>query len=949
MSDAAGQDASEQTADAPGAIAGVVVDAQQGEPLPGANVSIKGTTTGTSTDLNGRYRLGGLEPGTYDVLYSFVGFQKKTITDVEVSAGETTQIEVTLGEQTAQMDEVVVKAQAARDTEAGLLKDRAKAAAISNAIGAETMSAAGAGTAAAAMKKITGASVVEGKYVVVRGLGGRYSKTMLNGVDIPSADPEEKSVQLDLFPTSLLSNIKTTKTFTPDQPGNFSGGLVNISTKSFPKELNFTLSTSTTINPQVQFANGFITHDRDRVSWLGFAKNGLSVPPILERTPTEQIPNQPILAENPQRYSRLSKSFSGSMAPQSTSPPVNQSYSLSLGNQNDLFGRPLGYVVGVTLDRSASFYSDGTTGRYELAGTSSLTPIIRLEDRKSTITSTIGGIANVTYKLAPNHELGLNSLYTHTGETLTRLQKGEWTEAGSNDVLTNRALLFQERDVLSLDLNGESYFEGLGGTRLQWKGAYSTTSQEEPNRRFFASLASVSASGDTTHSASLVNLRNPARIFRSLSENQYSGQVDVTVPFRLGGREGEVKLGGSYNHATRDFSERFFSYNPPQVRIPFSGDATSYFVDENMGIVDSTGGRPQFGITVDDQTSPLNSYTGERTIGAGYLMAEIPIARRIRIIGGARLESTDLSVEATPEMAGRINTTDVLPSLNVVYEVTSEMNLRAAATRTLARPTFREIAPYPGFDFIQGEVIVGNPELNRTLISNLDLRWEWFPRPGEVLAASAYYKQMQDPIERAFISTSSNTGRQLTWKNVDEAKIFGAEFEARVRLDRFADALRNLTVGGNLSLTRSRIDVPCLQYASDDKERCVRGELYFRQVNNAPSTRELQGQSPYLLNLNLEYDNPETGTSGGLFYSVFGERLSVVSSGSIPDVYTQPRPELNASLSQSLLGRWEVELSVENILNSQHAESYVFKGETYPYQRHTNGRSFSFGITYSIH
>ncbi|MFB6097740.1 MAG: TonB-dependent receptor domain-containing protein, partial [Salinibacter sp.] len=301
-----------------------------------------------------------------------------------------------------------------------------------------------------------------------------------------------------------------------------------------------------------------------------------------------------------------------------------------------------------------------------------------------------------------------------------------------------------------------------------------------------------------------------------------------------------------------------------------------------------------------------------------------------------------------PENAGQIQLTDVLPSLNLVYELAEKMNLRAAATRTLARPTFREIAPYPGFDFIQGERIIGNPDLNRTLISNLDLRWEWFPRPGEVLAASVYYKRMDEPIERAFIGSSSNTGTQLTWKNVDEATLYGAEFEARVRLDRIAASLRHVTVGGNLSLTRSRIDVPCLQYATDRHQQCIQGELYFRQVNNQPSTRNLQGQSPYLVNLNLQYDDPESGTSAGVFYGVFGERLSVVSSGSIPDVYTQPRPSLTASFSREFFEHWTVELKAENLLNSPHRKTYSFQGQDFPYQTYRAGRSFTLGISYAI-
>ncbi|MFB6098904.1 MAG: hypothetical protein ABEK84_07325, partial [Salinibacter sp.] len=212
------------------------------------------------------------------------------------------------------------------------------------------------------------------------------------------------------------------------------------------------------------------------------------------------------------------------MSPRPGSAPVDQSYSLSLGGQSTVLGRQLGYVIGGTIDRSASFYDDGVTGRYHLAGdTTALTPIIRLRDRKSTIESSLGGIANLTYKLSPNHEIGLHSLYSHTGETTTRLQRGQWSEAGPHDVLTNRTLLFEERDVLSLDLHGTDYFTSLGGTRVTWKAAYASTSQQEPDRRFFASLARVFASGDTIHAAFNQGLREPARLFRTLNERQYSG------------------------------------------------------------------------------------------------------------------------------------------------------------------------------------------------------------------------------------------------------------------------------------------------------------------------------------------------------------------------------------------------------------------------------------------
>jgi outer membrane receptor protein involved in Fe transport len=950
---AGAQDAADPEVDPVGVVTGIVVEAETGDPLPGANVTIEGTSRGTTTDLNGRYRLKELKPGTYDLIFSFVGFQRKTVQGVEVAAGETTTLDVSLWEETAQLDEVVVSAEVARNSEAGLLKDRQKAAAVSNAISAERISQSGAGDAAEAMKQVTGASVVDGKYVLVRGLGGRYAATQLNGVSMPSSDPDANSVQFDLFPSELLKNVTTVKTFTPDRPGDFSGGLTNINTRSFPSEFNFTFSSSVSVNAETHFEDDFLTYRGGDTDWLGFDDGSRSLPDALQGLSPDEVPDRPAFIsseEDAERFSKMSKAFNNVMGPTARSTPLNQSYSLSLGNQSDVGGRPLGYIMSLSYDRSSSFYEGGTTGRFELSGNrDELSELILLDDEKSQETATVSGLANFTYQLTPNHEVGLNTTYNHTGESSTRLQAGRWTEVGAQDTLRNRTILWKERDVLSTQLRGKSYFEAMGDAVLEWDASYARTTQEEPDRRFFASVAFDQGDRGTLRQAFDQGLRPPQRLFRDLEETKYTAKLDLTVPLSLGGREGNVKVGGVYNTTDRIFSERQFSFNEPEFGsgVEFDGDANSFFSDQNVGIVDEGQFGPVWGLTIDDQTGEFNSYDGDRTVGAGYAMATIPVSERFRVIGGVRLESTDFNVRATPDSVGGFDVADLLPSLNLVYEATENMNVRAAATRTVARPSFREIAPFPSFNFVQGELIIGNPDLDRTVISNLDLRWEWFPHGGEVLAASIYYKRMDDPIERAFIGSSSNTGQQLTWKNVDQADVYGAEIEFRKRLDVLGRAFRHFSIGGNASFTESQIDVPCIQF-SEDGEECIRGELLFRQINDEPSTRDLQGQSPFLVNLNMSYDNPDTGTSVGLFYNVFGERLSVVSTGSTPDVFEEPRPQVDFTFSQELLSHWSLSLDVENILNSNSEQTYSFKGQEFTYQENELGRTFSMGLSYKI-
>ncbi len=942
-----------------GTVAGVVVDSETGETLIGANVALlpADTTdaapiTGAATDLDGAYRIR-IAPGTYNVRYTYIGYQPKTVSGVEVTAGTVTNLEVSLAPDTAELEEVVVTVEAARDSEAGLLKQRQKASAVSDAISAEAIGRSGSSNAADAMQRVTGASVQGGKYVSVRGLGGRYASTQLNGVNLPSSDPERKAVQFDLFPAALLESIVTLKTFTPDRPGNFSGGSVNINTRSFPRQFSLTYSSSLSFNTQTHFNDDFLTFSGGRLDWLGFDDGTRQIPSLLRSLDEREIPDAPIFVSGPEeaeRYSQIAKAFEGELAPTRRTAPIGQRHRFSVGNQSALLGRPLGYVLSLSYRRDASFYGNGTTGRYELGGSNDrLRELLLLNDQSSTEEATLGAVANASYKLTPNHQIGLDGLYTHTGTSSTRFQEGRWVEVNEEDDFRNRTLTFQERSVFSLKLNGKSYFESLNNALVEWRGARARTTQEEPDRRFFASIARVRADGDTLFSAFDQGLRPPARVFRDLVETRYTAGLDVTLPVEFRGRGSNLKAGVSYNDTRRSFSERFFSYNAPEVAagIEYNGNPDAFFAEENLGIVGTdANGNPVFGLTIDPQTNDFSSYEGDRTIAAGYLMGEVPVTDRLRVITGARVEATDLAVQATADSVGRIEEIDLLPSLNVVYQLRENMNLRAAATRTLARPTFREIAPYPSFNFVQAEVIIGNPNLQRVLITNFDLRWEWFRRPGEVAAVSLYYKALDDPIERAFIGSSSNTGNQLTWRNVDQATVYGAEFEARTRLDYISPLLRDVTLGGNLSFTRSQVDVPCLEF-EEDGVTCERGELVFRQVNNESSTRDLQGQSPYLANLNLNYNNQESGTSAGLFLNVFGERLSIVSTGATPDVFEQPQPQLDFVLSQRLLQGWSAKLRARNILNPEIKQTYTFEGEELIYQRFQRGRTFSLGLSYN--
>ena len=938
-------------AQAKGIITGKVVDSETGEPLPGVNVVIEGTMRGAATDIDGVYRITDLQPGTYTLVASYIGYSQITIQDVKVTPGKVQKVDFTMGMEVLAGQEVVVTAEALENTEAALLKERQKSNSVSDAISAEAISRSGSGDAAQAMKQVTGASVVDGKYVYIRGLGERYSSTHLNGAELPSADPDKKAFQMDLFPSNLLENIVTLKTFTPDKPGNFSGGVVDIGTKTFPESFTLSASSSVTYNSQSTLNDNFLGYHRGDKFWLA-ADDGVHDLPLTLQNSQIEIPSATLARirarsgnfELANQIDHVSHSFNNVMAPVKESGPVNQSYNLSIGNQTSLLGRPLGYLAGLTYSNSASFYKDGVTGRYTLGDSDAdgLNPQLLLNDSEGKLETSYGGLFNLGYKLSPNNKIIFNSVYSKSAGSSARYQLGTWpkeyTLADSTNFFENRVLKYTERKLNSFQLRGEHLFSAFLNSSVEWSASTATNSQDEPDTRYFANIMRVSE-GDTTYTARHSGFRDPSRYFRNMDETNQNYSLDVSIPFKQwSGLSSKIKVGGAYKHTEREFRERVFSYS---TALNYNGDPYAFFAAANMGIVSidtMANGRYNvaFGNTVRENSKTKNNYDGDLEVAAGYAMFELPVTPLFKFVGGARYETTNLTATSqdTTQPIGNVKEADWLPSLNFVYMVNPNINVRLAYTKTLARPTFREVAPFESFEFIQGNFFIGNPELDRTLINNYDIRWEWFMRPGEIVALSAFYKDLKNPIERVIIG---GTNGQIQYQNVNEATVYGVEFEVRKQLDIISPALSHFSSGLNFSYAYSQINI-------------AETELAVRKAVNpeAEDTRPLQGQSPYLLNLSLNYDHMKNDLAMGLYLNLFGKRLSNVSMGGTPDVYERPRAELDFTGTKGLLNHLDLKFGVKNILDSKYKEAYEFKGQEFTYLEYGFGRSYSIGLSYKF-
>ncbi|GAB5521435.1 MAG: TonB-dependent receptor [Rhodothermales bacterium] len=969
-----------------GTIAGVVIDGDTGDTMIGANVSIEGTMIGTTTGIDGDFQFKA-DVGTYTVLFSFIGYNPVRVQNVEVKDGEVTRLEVTMSFQTEELAEIIVEARALQNTEASLLSQRAKAAGVSDAISAEAISRSGSGDAAAAMTKVTGASVVGGRYVYIRGLGDRYTNTTLNGSTLPSADPDRKAFQLDLFPSSLLDNIVTLKTFTPDKPGDFSGGLVDVSTKTFPDAFTLQISSSLTYDSNASFNDNFLSYDGGGTDWLGYDDGARALPSALEeKDPESQLPSQADLRDtrrgvtNEIRTARadslnaFARAFNTRMLPTIEAAPVNYSFSTAIGGTGSLFGKPLGYTGSVTYGRSYTYYDDGEFGQWALRGGSvndvdnliaetyfgaspnpdqvSGADEMELDSYANTQGSdeaTWGLSGTLAYRLTPTNEINFTALRTQSAETQATLLAGFRDQSRTATYLT-RSLDYEERSLQTYQLRGEHAFSPL---LVEWKASYGKNTQEEPDLRFFTNTADIRdfASGvDTLYSLGGGNAPPPQRFFRDLSEDNLGFKLDVTYDFKQwNGLGAKVKVGGALDASERIFRQRRFEYNEGRSIDfrDFDGDIDGYFSESSLGVLDTLQVRDlvayNAGLYITENSPALANYDATRDVAAGYAMIELPLTAKLKLIGGARYETTQVeSISQDERLAdslriGTLDNKDWLPSLNAVYALRDNMNLRAAAARTLARPTFRELAPFQSFDFVGGDILEGNPLLNRTLITNYDVRWEWFLNPGEILAISGFYKQFDNPIERVLRTVGE--GRFISFQNVPEATVYGLEFEVRKGLASYTSNpfLSRLVLGGNFSLIQSEVDIP-------EEEMVI-----IRAADpDAEGTRQLEGQSPFLVNLNAGYENYETGTAISLYYNIFGDRLAVVTQGATPDVFEKGYADLDLTISQRYKNHWRLKITAKNLLGTNSQQIQTFKDTEYTYFGYTRSRTISVGLSYVI-
>lgn len=949
---AAGFGVGVEAAGATGSISGTVISAETGRGLGGAQVGVAGGGRTVKTDLNGAFVLADIPAGARELTVSRAEFKPTTVTGVAVAAGETARVDVSLigaGDPVLTLAAFSVSADTIAGSDIGLLSARQKAVAVSDAIGSDQFSRLAVGNAGEAMTKVTGASLVDGKYVVIRGLGDRYSNTLLNGVAVPTADPDKRAVQMDQFPADLIESIVTTKSFTPDQPGAFAGGSVNLKTKAFPQQFFLSLSGSYEYNDRVTGKDVLRVpgSSRDGLAMGADSRRAPALPVALpDRTAASLAARQGNFAPAEQ-LDAASKAFDNrGYFPTARRAEGDVSLAAAFGDRIT-FGpgeKLLGYTVSLTYDRETNHFTDGEKNRFEGIVGAPQVKLALTSDRagltykdaalpagapplgvtSSARSVTWGAFAKLAFRPTTQHEFSLDLFHNQSADDRVQRGVGEQQRDYPGNVYEVYDLLYTERGISSVQLAGKSLFPALGDLQVDTRLAYSKSTQDQPDYRTLAGYYDLS--GAAVNATGV----QPNRFFRELSEDSLEFAADFTRPFAFRGREARFKAGFGWMKGERDYREQRFQWsNRPQSRVDFDR------FPGPLGIIDRTANSVIFGNTIARLQEP-NNYAAEQDISAGYAMLDLPVTAQLRSVFGVRFEKTEMEtrpgrVPGLNPRDGFISETDALPALNLIYALSPKMNLRAAYGRTLARPTFKELTDIRYEDVFTLDTYLGNPQLGRTLIDNFDLRWEWFPRRGETVAVSAFSKRMKHPIEVVFTPSTGATQPQ----NVDAGRVHGFEFEFRRNLGTLREALKAFTFGFNAALVASEVSIPDAEMAS-----------LRLQEPQAKTRRELLGQSPYVINVDLSYNRRASGTAATVSYNVVGERLSLVQFGSLPDVYEQPAGSLNFVLAQRLTDRLRLKFSAKNLLDARREKLVGFENYDLVYERYRAGRSFAVSLSW---
>jgi TonB-dependent receptor len=899
-----------------GKISGTVTDKKTGETLIGVTVKIAGTIKGSSTDVEGRYLISGLSPGKYTVQASYVGYATKNVTEIEVKNDASTPIDFVMVESTSQdLKEVVITSRASQESVNTLFANQKASLNISSGISAELIRKSPDRNTSDVLKRVSGASIQDNKFIIVRGLSDRYNSAMLNNAVLPNTEVDKKAFSFDILPSNLIDAIVVNKTASADIPGDFSGGVVQITTKDFPDSKFFNLSLGTSLNTQSAFKD-FLKGSNSKNGAFGSYNKDRDIP--------SSFPNRTtylnLSTADKAAASKLFVNNWGYNSVKSILGPIFQAnYGTSRRFKDDSqFGTVL----------SLSYRYDERLRTSDQKAYTGQALGDQFSDEVYNYNTNIGALANFAYSWG-NNKIALKNIYNRVLENQFTAREGI---DDSQSKFFRTADYILQRSLISNQLSGNHLLSETKKIKLDWNLNFANTDRKEPGFKRMEYQEETVNGGytrATIPSSGQADPRFGGNFSSKLNENLYGGSFDVTIPVSWFKDTNKIKFGYFAQYRKRDFAARVIGF----IRTP-AFDNSLLIIPQSQ--IFAPANIRDNGYILNDITSGSDTYDANSLLNAGYVMFDGYVTEKLRMGIGARVESYKQRLNSADNAGVPIivDTTNVnfLPSANFIYNLTEKASLRLSGSQTVGRPEFREIAPFGFYDFNKNVSVIGNPNLRQSKTTNIDLGYAIYPSAGQVFSVSAFYKDFQSPIEQNL--QQGNSGRIFGYTNSKSATLYGVEMEFRRPLSFIGEEFSALTFSTNASYMKSEVNV-------------------LTSINKT-GKRPLQGQSPYLINAGLTFTSKEENATGAsLLFNRIGKRIWAVGNSQDPDIYERSRNVLDLQLSKRFAkSKAEVKLNYSDILNNKAIFYQKVKGSDpdAPFNAKTDNINFSdrFGSTISL-
>ncbi|MFN8241540.1 MAG: TonB-dependent receptor [Bacteroidales bacterium] len=878
-----------------GSITGKVTDKKNKESLIGTTVTVEGTTLGSSTDIDGKYAISNLKPGTYKVKVSYISYNTKVYDKVIVEPGKPTSLDIELEESSVTLGDVTVTAVRKTNTDISVISAVKSSPFVSIGISSQQISRTLDKDASEVVKRIPGITIQDDRFLVVRGLSQRYNNVWLNNAATPSSEADVKAFSFDVLPSSMIENIMIYKSPAAELPADFSGGFVKITTRNMPDKNGFFFNYGTGFSQGTTFGN-FYRFKGSSTDFLGFDDGTRALP--------KDMPShlgQYETATNPtvrEKISILASEMNNNWVASPASAFPDQKL-LAGFNRKFSFGKS---VLGTSTSLSYSLSNNSDkifVTDYTIYDFSNDKPsyLNQFTDMHYSSSAKLTLMHNWSFLVNDNTKIEFRNFFNQAGSSRATIRNGrEWYNDGR--YIRSEELRYLSRAIYSGQLSGEHTFE-KGKAKLEWIAGYAMSNKNEPDTKRYRYIRD---NNDTTKYIMIfsdqADLSSQARMWIDLRENTVSGTINYSRQLDISGFRPEIKAGLYYEKKAREFNARNFGYAKAsnssvigQTALPVD----QVFSDANLNLTD--------GIRLSEITALSDSYDASNLQVAGYISARLPVSPRLNIYAGLRLERNRQTLDSykqgsTVEVKVDRDTINIFPSANLTYNFNDKNLVRLSYGMTVNRPEFREIAPFYYVDFELNAGIYGAPSIRQAYIHNFDIRYELYPRNGETFNIGAFYKYFDNPIEQVILG---NSPTQYSFENVKSAYSYGIETESRKTLD-FIPGMKDFSLVLNASLIRSKVQF---------------------EEGKLARNRPLEGQSPYIVNAGLYYHNQEKGLMITLLYNVIGKRIAAVGRPSpnkwedIPDIYEMPRNVIDLTFSKMIGEKIEIKGGIKDLLNQR--------------------------------